>query len=691
MFFLKYLQSASPIVILLIFVFSNRGNAQCVETFPFHEDFENSDGGWTTGGTASDWSWGAPAKSIINAAGSGVKCWITGTLTGNEYNENEYSWLQSPCLDFSNVKLPHLSFLVNWDTEQNYDGAALQYSVDNGNSWQSVGAFGDVADCINSNWYNTYSIRYGLQPNGWSGSGNSGSNGWVTAQHSLPLLAGKKNVRFRFVFGAGKIQNNFNGFAIDNLQIGEAPNSGTVSFDYNCKQNREVTFTPVPATCVTLQQWDFGDAAAGSNNTANGSMAVSHTFTTAGQYVVSLTGRSANGEAVSSQQTIIIPDVSAVVTTPIACNSSTGLITASVSNAEEARFSWNTSPETSTASATVKAGYYTVTAEAKNGCRNSTSVTITEPMPLHHQLATRNADCNNRNGSIVLTESGGVAPYEYAWSHATTAENSAYGLSAGTYSILITDHNNCKDLIEVALSQKLSTLSHTVTAIDPDCNMQNGEINIKESGGMAPYIYQWSPLVSNDVTATHLTEGHYSVIVSDASGCRDSLAMYLQDKQMQFSLGKDIALCNGQTLTLQPSPGFASYRWENGSEVPLRMISKEGSYSLTVFNEGGCIARDTIHVFGGCGDIHFPSAFSPDHNFKNDQFGPIGGLSLITSYRLLVYNRFGNLVFQSVNPYRCWNGADKNQRVTAGTYVYIATYQYNGKKQMQQGTITLLR
>jgi len=55
--------------------------AQCAVTisnFPYNEDFETSNGNWVAGGTFSDWEWGTPSKPVINAAGSGSRCWIAG-------------------------------------------------------------------------------------------------------------------------------------------------------------------------------------------------------------------------------------------------------------------------------------------------------------------------------------------------------------------------------------------------------------------------------------------------------------------------------------------------------------------------------------------------------------------------------------------------------------------------------------
>ena len=115
--------------------------AQCtnpVNSFPYTENFETSNGGWVPGGTASDWSWGTPIKPVISSAASGSKCWITGTLTQSSYSNNQNSTLTSPCFDFTGLSQPYIKFSIFWETEKKYDGASFQYSIDGGNSWTSV-------------------------------------------------------------------------------------------------------------------------------------------------------------------------------------------------------------------------------------------------------------------------------------------------------------------------------------------------------------------------------------------------------------------------------------------------------------------------------------------------------------------------------------------------------------------------
>jgi hypothetical protein len=203
-------------------------NIPVVSGFPYLEGFENGNGGWVSGGSNSTWAIGTPAGSVINSAANGFNAYAT-NLTG-QYNNNEESWVQGPCFDFSTLNQPQIKMNVWWNSEFSWDGAVLQSSIDGGATWQKVGAFGDP-----NNWYTDNSIN-GLQNNlepsgeGWSGRAGSGSAGWLLAEHDLSGLANQAAVILRVAFGSdGSVQDE--GFAFDDILILDAPaaDAGTVA------------------------------------------------------------------------------------------------------------------------------------------------------------------------------------------------------------------------------------------------------------------------------------------------------------------------------------------------------------------------------------------------------------------------------------------------------------------------------
>jgi hypothetical protein len=169
-------------------------------SFPYLEGFEASDGNWYTDGINDSWQWGSPAKSIIRQAAGGQKCWVT-SLTGN-YNDNELSYLYSPCFDLSSLANPVLSFSHIFQTEDacDCDYHWVEYTTD-GITWTKLGAVGS-----GTNWYDN-TIRQAWQKS---------DTIWHVSSYDIPTRASR--VRFRFVFNSDPA-TNYEGVAIDDIHI----------------------------------------------------------------------------------------------------------------------------------------------------------------------------------------------------------------------------------------------------------------------------------------------------------------------------------------------------------------------------------------------------------------------------------------------------------------------------------------
>ena len=173
-------------------------NSPLITAYPYLEGFEYNDGYWYTKGTNSSWQWGHPDKSGMNRAANGEKAWVT-SLVGN-YNDNEKSYLYSPCFDLSSLTEPMLSFSFNNLIEFDFDFAWMEYSTD-GATWQKLGTAG-----LGTNWYD-----------------NAGSNNWKASKSywhvaSIPLPAGINNLKIRFVL-ASDVGVNEEGIGIDDIHI----------------------------------------------------------------------------------------------------------------------------------------------------------------------------------------------------------------------------------------------------------------------------------------------------------------------------------------------------------------------------------------------------------------------------------------------------------------------------------------
>lgn len=191
-----------------------------VNTFPYFQNFENGTGTWSTSDSLNG-TWGlvAPTGSPINRAASGNFAFKVGANAANTYNNNEWSYLVSPCFDFTSLTVdPRISFALNYHSENRLDGGWLEGSTNGGQTWTRIGQ-----RATGVNWYNDTitSIARGV----WTGP--TAGLGWKPAQNTLAGFAGKPNCRFRFVFRSDGSVNAtgglpYGGIAVDDIFIGAA-------------------------------------------------------------------------------------------------------------------------------------------------------------------------------------------------------------------------------------------------------------------------------------------------------------------------------------------------------------------------------------------------------------------------------------------------------------------------------------
>lgn len=454
-------------------------HAQCINTFPYSEDFESTNGNWNSGGTSNDWAWGAVSKPVIAQAASGSKCWVTGGLTSSFYNLGESSFVQSPCFDFSSLQSPYITFNIFWETEKTYDGAVFQYSLNGGANWQNVGSTGDATDCLNANWFNSSNVNYlnGLASprEGWTGNrqatngscqGGNGSNSWKLATHCMPYLAGKASVIFRFAFGAGTQCNNYDGFAFDDITISEAP-VPVIDFTSLC-QNNTFSFTGSTTLCPNQFSWLFGDG-----NTGTG-LTTSHTYSGPGNYNVTFTAGGSCSVPVNITKTIQVASAT-ITTTDVTCNNRTdGSATVALNAAGNYSFIWSTNPvQTSQTAVQLSAGSYSVTVSAPGMCDISASAAVGLRQPSAY-FNYQNISCKgNNDGEVEITAIGGTSPYTYKWSSGdSTAKVS--GLSVGSYWVTVSDANNCSISDSVILEKETCpTEVYFPTAFSPNGDGEN--------------------------------------------------------------------------------------------------------------------------------------------------------------------------------------------------------------------------
>ncbi|MEZ5038476.1 MAG: pre-peptidase C-terminal domain-containing protein [Saprospiraceae bacterium] len=189
-------------------------------------------------------------------------------------------------------------------------------------------------------------------------------------------------------------------------------------------------------------------------------------------------------------------------------------------------FAWSngsTLPETGN----VLAGDYTVTITDANNCSITSTLTIENVETISLEAVAFPAICDEDNGRVELDISGGTVPYTIDWNNDGTGDNddeqNPTGLAPGTYSVIVSDANGCSATLESVIIEGKSKPTINILTITPTiCGETNGSVEIEVIGGEQPFSFQWS----NNTTSQNLTgvtEGDYTLEVSDANNCQVSV------------------------------------------------------------------------------------------------------------------------------------------------------------------------
>jgi gliding motility-associated-like protein len=158
-------------------------------------------------------------------------------------------------------------------------------------------------------------------------------------------------------------------------------------------------------------------------------------------------------------------------------------------------------------------------------------------------------------------------------------------------------------------------------------------------------------------------------------------------------LPADTIVCAGTTVELKSTQIFNQYLWSNGSVMPVMETERAGLYLLQVKDRDGCTGVDSIFItHKNCTNkILFPSAFSPNDDNRNDVIRAFVQGRLM-QYRFTIYNRWGQIVFQTTDHRKGWEGYFGGLLQGNSVFVWICNYQFAGEKiMMEKGILTLLK
>ncbi|MDN4163875.1 T9SS type A sorting domain-containing protein [Cytophagales bacterium LB-30] len=250
-------------------------------------------------------------------------------------------------------------------------------------------------------------------------------------------------------------------------------------------------------------------------------------------------------------------------------------------------------------------GIYEIAVEDAKGCRLSQILAISDKEgPEIISVKLMETYCGLALGEIQLQVAGGTPPYAYRWSDSDESTDNRSQLSAGNYSVLITDSRGCQASASYEIQESVESIQTNASISEANCGIANGSIQVDVQGGFPPYQYQWEGPSDMSETESHsLVAGEYTLTLTDAKGCSQTRIYEVGEKSdpsaVLISQSHSIEGFPTGNIVVKAQEGFGSYRylWSNAPNLNQAFANdlRPGNYWVLVQDAGQCTS-DTLKV-----------------------------------------------------------------------------------------------
>jgi len=366
--------------------------------------------------------------------------------------------------------------------------------------------------------------------------------------------------------------------------------------------------------------------------------------------------------------------------------------------------------QSSTTFTGVAPGSYMITVQDDNtGCSTpSTSQVVIDPVtgaPIITVVSTTDASCNGlSDGALEISVSGGASPYTYAWTPNADSGAILTSLAAGSYTVDVTDNTGCSSSETITINEP-NAVAMNGTSSNVDCVTQSGgSITTAASGGDGNYSYTWTPNGETTASLTNVPAGSYGVTVTDGNGCSATSNYSITTTgSLPVVIDPDYSLIDQGTSVQLTATGGTNYSWTPGSTLscsncpnPIASPTTTTTYYLSATDDNGCTGGDTavVELKIACGDIYVPNTFSPNGTgpAANNTLKVFGNPACVEQLVFRVFDRWGELVFETTSMSEEWNGQYKGKDMNTGIFVYtLYVLMIDGNEIDESGNVTLVR
>ena len=371
-----------------------------------------------------------------------------------------------------------------------------------------------------------------------------------------------------------------------------------VIHDFCGNNNGSISALPLSGTPPFSYEWDTDPVSFSSVITGLGE----------GAYTVTITDNDGcvNEYSAQVEQKEIEYNLEVI---PSACNGANGVaIITPITGQEPFTYLWDTEPAQTTAMAVGLApGNYNVTISDANNCEIIVPVNVTSVNAVTLSYETISPVCLHNNGSIEIIPITGTAPFSFVWSNDENYNLPVQSdLIAGSYTVTVTDVNECVGTVNVILDANQVDLLVLADIVHTTCELPNGAILLNVTNGQAPYTYLWNTNATSS-ELLNINAGTYSVSVTDDWGCQGTASFVVNNTGTALQINIDVTnttACgesDGAIVlsAVNPESNY-SYLWDGGEVGPELSDLSSGLYTVTVTNnDGGCQAEFDIFVSDG--------------------------------------------------------------------------------------------
>jgi gliding motility-associated-like protein len=302
-------------------------------------------------------------------------------------------------------------------------------------------------------------------------------------------------------------------------------------------------------------------------------------------------------------------------------------------------------------------GTYSITGQDSKGCTRTNTYTIAEPGDINSSTTT-SISCFGSTTTAVISTTGGIAPYSYTVNGNAITGNTITNLSAGTYTLLTKDVNNCTKTNIITVSQPPAPLFN-FNITQPTCpTSSNGALSVSISNMNSPFSYTWSAPTNTNASLSNIPKGIYTLTVKDAANCLTTRTVNV------------LPISNIQnTIAIKPETCSAA---DGGATISVTGGASPLNYSINT------LPAQTASVFAGLSTGMHTLIVTDANTCSLVTTFSVGNTSMVT------------LAIISQTDVLCYNNCDGKLILNVNNAIAPITYSLTGLPSFNSNTITTI-